>query len=240
MPRPSKGNGRNKPHPWSAPPPSGPTVAVDVDGVVASMAQFEHLVSAKRYKDRDWKAFHRNFGNADLIKPGARLIRDLHAAGLQVSWTTTRLDQFAAPTYGWIKRRELPLGHLQTRSLFKDGTARGVIDVKRRHWWRWCDKFPDSPLVAWIDDDENAVEALRGEGCPAWLFTDIFEHVKAGDLMAAIAAGPEPVAVLNERARAARPVWEQAENEYQDSRADWRRRHKERMKQRQAEQRRRG
>lgn len=231
---------RNRRKPWEEPPRPGPTVVVNVDGVVASMAKFEHLISAENYKDRDWKQFHREFRRAELIKPGARLVRALADAGMVIVWSTTRLDQFAAATDNWLRAHQLPPGPLNPRSLFKDGN-RPVELVKRRQWWRWCDTYGSTnPIVAWIDPESDSVEALAGDGCPAWLYTDLYERFKSGTLMASITAGPEPSDVLAERARSARPAWDAEEAVWQESRAEWRKSHMERLRRRQAESRSRG
>lgn len=230
---------RNRRRPWEDPPKPGPTVVVNVDGVVASMAKFQHLIDAPNYKDRDWKQFHREFRRAELIKPGARLVRALAESGHVIAWSTTRLDQFAATTDNWLRAHQLPSGPLDPRSLFKDGN-RAVELVKRRQWWRWTDKFGISnPIIAWIDPEQESVDALRSDGCPAWLYSDLYDQFKAGNLAPSLAAGPEPKETLQARTQTARAVWDEAETVWQEGRQEWRKSHMERLRRRQAESRRR-
>ncbi|MFI9507183.1 hypothetical protein [Nocardia sp. NPDC052566] len=208
---------------------------MNVDDIVASMERFQHLIAAPSYKARDWKQFHREYRRADLIKSGARLVRAIEEVEMVTAWSTTRLDQFAAATDNWLRAHQLPVGPLEPRSLFKDGN-RPAIQVKRRQWWRWDDKYSHTnPIMAWIEPKQEMVDALRADGCPAWLFTDLYDRYKAGELLEALTAGPEPREVLAERARSARPEWDKAEAVWQEGRTEWRKRHMARLRQRQAE-----
>lgn len=227
------GSLKDRPKPWFSAPRPGPTVMIDIDGVIANMDKFAHLIAAPNYADRDWKSFHANFGNATLIRAGGKLVRELDAAGFTIAYTTTRLDQFLPATDRWIRANSLPPGHIESRSLWVDGTVRPALDVKRRQWWRWESKYSEKcPLVAWIDDEQEAVETLRGEGCPAWLFTDLFERYKDGALIPSLAGGPEPVEVLTARRDAAKPLWKEHDAAFQVKHEEWQRRHSARMKQR--------
>ncbi|WP_458683582.1 HAD family hydrolase [Prescottella equi] len=235
----SGGSFTDRPKPWLNPPRPGPTVMVDIDGVIANMDKFADLISAPNYSDRDWKSFHANFKNADLIKPGGKMIRELHTKGFTIAYTTTRLDQFLRPTDRWIRNKSLPPGHIESRSLWIDGSVRPALDVKRRQWWRWQAKYQQkSPIVAWIDDEPAAVAALREQGCPAWLAEDILDQFEDDALISAITAGPEPADVLAARAEAAKPAWDESEAAFQVRHEQWQKRHVQRMKQRAAEERR--
>ncbi|WP_241665905.1 hypothetical protein [Prescottella subtropica] len=229
---------KDRPKPWFDPPKPGPTVLVDIDGVVASMDKFTHLLAAPAYKDRDWKSFHANFKHADLIRPVGKLVRALHDAGFTIAYTTTRLDQFMPGTDRWIRKNSLPPGHIESRSLWIDGSIRPALDVKRRQWWRWQDKYQqDNPLVAWIDDERAAVDALREQGCPAWLSSDLLEQYESGDLVPAIDVGPEPADSLALCAEAARSAWDASQAPFEARQREWRTRHAERMRQRAIEKR---
>lgn len=84
----------DRPKPWLDAPRPGPTVVVDIDGVVADMHNFEGLIAAPSYADRDWKRFHTHFGEASLNRAGGKLVRALDSAGFTIAYSTTRLDQF--------------------------------------------------------------------------------------------------------------------------------------------------
>ena len=228
----------DRPKPWLDAPRPGPTVVVDIDGVVADMHNFEGLIAAPSYADRDWKRFHTHFGEASLNRAGGELVRALDSAGFTIAYSTTRLDQFNRTSDRWIRAKSLPPGHIESRSLWVDGTVRRAFDVKRRHWWRWENHYAEtSPIVAWIDDEPDAVDALRGEGCPAWVFSELFDRLKVGDVVPALASGPEPVDVLAAWKAEALPRWEEFDERFKVKHARWQKRHAERMRSRQQDQR---
>lgn len=93
----------------------------------------------------------------------------------------------------WIRQNSLPPGHIECRDFWTDGTVRPALDIKRRHWWKWVDKYEDrSPVVAWIDDDPEAVAMLAEQGCPAWQFDQLVGEHRAGNLLPTIERGPGP------------------------------------------------
>lgn len=114
----------DRPKPWLDAPRPGPTVVVDIDGVVADMHNFEGLIAAPSYADRDWKRFHTHFGEASLNRAGGKLVRALDSAGFTIAYSTTRLDQFNRTSDRWIRAKSLPPGHIESRSLWVDGTVR--------------------------------------------------------------------------------------------------------------------
>ncbi len=107
----------DRPKPWLDAPRPGPTVVVDIDGVVADMHNFEGLIAAPSYADRDWKRFHTHFGEASLNRAGGKLVRALDSAGFTIAYSTTRLDQFNRTSDRWIRAKSLPPGHIESRSL---------------------------------------------------------------------------------------------------------------------------
>ncbi len=169
------------------------------------MDEFAHLIQAPpKYKDRDWKAFHSHFGDAALNRAGGRLVRDLVDAGFTIAYTTTRLDTFMQTTDYWLRQKSLPPGHIECRDFWTDGTVRPSLDIKRRHWWKWVDKYEDqSPVVAWIDDGPEAVAMLAEQGCPVWKFDQLVVEHLAGNLLPTIERGP-PAPPADELAPTAR------------------------------------
>lgn len=103
----------------------------------------------------------------------------------------------------WIRQNSLPPGLIECRDFWTDGTVRPALDIKRRHWWKWVDKYEDrSPVVAWIDDDPEAVAMLAEQGCPAWQFDQLVGEHRAGNLLPTIERGPGGVAVASAGNRA--------------------------------------
>ncbi len=228
MPAPrSRTTRRHKPTPWRDTPAPGPTVIIDIDGVIASMDRHEHLIAAPRYTDRDWTEFHRRFGDADVIESGRRLACSLHAAGFTVSYSTTRFEPFTSATYEWLRRHQFPLGTIHDRAFYLDGTVRPSVDVKRRHWW-WYQRRTGNPVVAWIDDEPEAVDALRGEGCPAWDVTDLLA-VAANPMGGTLADALAATEALSARIPAALAAWTAEDAAWMKQREVAMRRHRKRM-----------
>jgi len=236
--QPNKGRFLDRPTPWVDPPAPGPTVVIDIDGPLANMDEFAHLIQAPKYKDRDWKAFHSHFGDAALNRAGGRLVRDLVDAGFTIAYTTTRLDTFMQTTDYWIRQKSLPPGHIECRDFWTDGTVRPSLDIKRRHWWKWVDKYEDqSPVVAWIDDGPEAVAMLAEQGCPVWKFDQLVVEHLADNLLSVIERGPRPADELAKQRAEARPIFDEAEAEHQRKHKKWQQAHVARMKQRHKERR---
>lgn len=228
----------DRPKPWLNPPVPGPTVVIDIDGPLANMDAFAYLIEAPKYSDRDWKKFHQSFGDAALHRPGGRIVRELVDAGYNIGYTTTRLDTFMPATDHWLRQKSLPPGHIECRSLWVDGTIRPAYDIKRRHWWRWHDKYQaQSPVVAWIDDEPDAVAMLLEQGCPAWEFDRIVEAHRSGELLTLIEAGPLPAEDLVAQQDSARPAFDEAEAAFSVNHKKWQDAHAARMKQRAQERR---
>src|SRR5699024_6480802 len=116
--------------PWKNPPErGGPTAVIDVDGVMASMADFEYLIDAPNAAGKDWRAFHSHFSEANGLRSGRKLAESLRSVGVHVVYSTTRPEQFARVTWAWIRRRHLPTGMIMFRHFIKDGN-RPDIEVK--------------------------------------------------------------------------------------------------------------
>lgn len=222
LPRWSRDLPRTRLTPWKDDPAEpGPTVIVDVDGVVANMDQFNHLISAETSRDKDWATFHRSFNQARLITSGSRLVSSLTDAGLEIAWSTTRPEQFARATWRWLQSHHLPLGPTMFRHFIKDG-PRSAIDIKLRHWWFWYDQYgEDNPILGWIDDDLTAVHALRANGCPAWHPNELIPHSRKGQLLATLRSGPIDMELLDQRLAESRPIWQANEDDWQARRAEW-------------------
>ncbi|MDN5759474.1 MAG: hypothetical protein L0H59_13255, partial [Tomitella sp.] len=226
------------PSPWKqSPDAAGPTVIVDIDGVLASMARYEHLISAPRAAEKDWKAFHGNFGKAKVITSGRKLVESLESAGVTIVYSTTRPEQFARATWNWLRKNNFPAGHVMFRHFVKDG-PRPATEVKLRHWWRWYDKFDDrNELVAWFDDNQPAINELRKQGCPAWHPKEFVRAVRSHSdsdnaVRAALEAGPTDLIELADTADTAWPAWKASEYAYQEKRSAWFARHQQRMRNR--------
>ena len=68
-------------------------------------------------------------------------------------------------------------------------------------------------------------------------FSELFDRLKVGDVVPALASGPEPVDVLAARKTEALPRWEEFDERFKVKHARWQKRHAERMRSRQQDQR---
>lgn len=202
--------------PWrDGPAHPGPVIVFDIDGVVATMTKFEHLLSGG-FSIEQWKQFQTKFPYAAPIAQGARLADSAVQAGFQIVWSTTRPDAAAADTWKWLIRHNLPLGPIMTRRPDMDA-QRPAVEVKLRHWYSWLDRHPDNPIVAWVDDDDSALAALRYNGCATWhpthLRRTIVRH-KDAPLMATLMQQAVAAGVLADNLRTHRPEWEAREGQW--------------------------
>lgn len=211
--------------PWRDPLPTpGPVMVFDIDGVVATMKKWEHLLGDK-FSLEGWAEFQKHYGHAAPIARGARLVDDAIDAGLQIVWSTTRPDTAAAATWQWLQQNRLPLGPIMTRHRIKDGT-RPAVEVKLRQWYWWLDKYGDvNPIAAWVDDENSALSALRWNGCPAWhpmhLQRTLMRN-KDEPMMVTLMNRVTPSAdKLAENLSAHRPTWDLRDNAFQQKRAKW-------------------
>lgn len=209
--------------PWRDPlPKPGPVFIFDIDGVVASMRKWESLLESPAPK---WGVFTKHYQDATLIARGARLVDDAVDAGFQIVWSTTRPDGVADVTWRWFESKDLPTGPILGRHVIKDGAYRSAVDVKLRHWFWWNDHFGErNPVVAWIDDDNMALQALRSHGAPAWApmrMQRLIVKAHGAPLSTAIADNDFDRELLQQRMDRKRPAWQKREDAYQEERAKW-------------------
>lgn len=112
-----------------------------------------------------------------------------------------------------------------TRHVVKDGEFRNAIDVKLRHWFWWRRKYGDrNPVVAWVDDQGAARDALRGHGCPSWSPMQLQRAIVKSRGMPLpqilVEKGPAPEEL--ERSLQRRyDAWQAREDAYQEERSRW-------------------
>ncbi|MCF8786077.1 MULTISPECIES: hypothetical protein [Rhodococcus] len=229
---------RTRPTPWKNPPRrTGDFAIIDIDGVIASMEKYEHLIKTERSRDRDWHTFHRSYGFAKPIRSGRKLIESLQAVNVGIAYSTTRPEQFARATWNWIDRNNFPLGPVMFRHFIKDG-PRPENEVKVRHWWSWYDNYDaDHRLVAWFDDDQSATNELRKYGCPAWIPKEFHKKVRAAGgtddaVIKVLRDGPLDLDLLGEREETSRGPWQEKEDQWQEKQKAWFKKHQAALKDR--------
>jgi hypothetical protein len=137
----------------------GVSIAVfDIDGVVADVRHRLHYL-AGRFKD--WDGF---FDSADEDPPlatGLALVEDL-AGAHEIVWLTGRPEWLRELTTKWLGDHGLPVDELHMRPDHDWRPARLYkLDVLRR--------LQDRTVAAFIDDDDEVVDAALKAGFPAVL-----------------------------------------------------------------------
>ncbi|WP_155832222.1 hypothetical protein [Gordonia alkanivorans] len=209
--------------PWRDPlPKPGPVFVFDIDGVIADMGRFEHLLTSGEPK---WLAFSKHYRDAELIPSGARLVDDAVDAGFQIAYSTTRLDDASKATWLWLEQMDLPLGPIMTRHMVKDGSFRRAVDVKLRHWHWWLDRYGDTnPVAAWIDDDNVAKQALYAHGAPAYsprAMQRLIVKSHGEPLLSTLLTKGHDHEELKRLHDSRYPVWRSNETAYQRQRSEW-------------------
>lgn len=216
--------GRKTAEPWKEPlHDPGPVVIFDVDGVLADMKPFAHLVEADRAAEKNWKAFHGKYQEAKPIRSGiVAAQRIFNELDIDLAYSTTRREQYARKTLWWMLRHDVPMGPMQLRQLIKDG-PRPADEVKLRHWRNWQRKYGDkNPVLAWIEDDPHCRNLLQKHGCPAWGHRELRRaELEHRSLRAALDAGPIDWDTLSANSEATYDQWKQTEDEWEAKRRQW-------------------
>jgi phosphoglycolate phosphatase-like HAD superfamily hydrolase len=134
------------------------TLAVfDVDGVVADVRHRLHHL----HPPKSWAAFFNEADDDGLLAEGARLVADL-ARQHEIVWLTGRPEWLRETTEAWLERHGLPRTEVHLRPHDDHRPApRYKLDVLRR--------LADRGVVAFVDDDNEVVEAATAAGFPAVL-----------------------------------------------------------------------
>lgn len=129
----------------------------DIDGVVADVRhRLRHLEGR-----RNWRAFFAAAGRDPLLAEGARLVADL-ASTHEVVWLSGRPEWLHDVTVTWLRRHDLPAAELHLRPAGDFRPApRFKLDVLR--------SLAGRGVAAFVDDDEQVVDAAMAAGFPAAL-----------------------------------------------------------------------
>jgi len=149
---------------------------VDLDGVLADMTPFEHILGQPREPSADkWREFFSNADHAPLIDAGRRLVTNICSAGYGYIVSTTRPHWTHRRTMRWIRAQPLPAPvGLYTRSRRHHPYTVTALDTKIDHITqaRFIARL-DLVTMLYIDDEAKIVTALRGAGAPAELSASI-------------------------------------------------------------------
>lgn len=146
-------------------------VLVDIDGLIADLSPWSHLVSGPP-PQRDWPAFFAHIPHAAPIVEGVDLVRMLAGDGFAILYSTTRPAYCWTATIEWLRQHRLPRGWVRTRNP-SDTSRRPSWHVKRGHW----NEARRLPVVrcGFVDDEAEAVKLLREVGTPAWELSELLD-----------------------------------------------------------------
>ncbi|MCZ4590379.1 hypothetical protein [Rhodococcus opacus] len=161
-------------------------VMVDIDGGVADLSAFTHLLTAANSdgsRRQAWQRFFDNVGQAAVVEPGRDVVEAVAGLGFVVVYSTTRPVSYAERTRMWLGENGFPPGRaLLCRSR---GDHRTAVEVKAGHCravGRW--------LSAFVDDEPEIVDALRSRGVRAHSF-DVLCGLRVRELRATLTAGTD-------------------------------------------------
>ncbi|MFD6059839.1 HAD family hydrolase [Rhodococcus wratislaviensis] len=142
-------------------------VMFDIDGGLADLSAFTHLLTGQPEGSRRqaWQRFFDHVGQAAVIEPGRDLVEAVAGLGLVV-YSTTRPVSCAGQTRIWLGRNGFPPGRAMLCRSRND--VRPAVEVKAGH----C-RAVGSWLSAFVDDDPEAVDALRSGGVRAHSFDEL-------------------------------------------------------------------
>jgi hypothetical protein len=135
------------------------TLAVfDIDGVVADV---QHRVHYLNRRPKDWHGFFAAAVDDAPLDVGVALVHEL-AVTHDIVWLTGRPEWLRALTTDWLQRLELPDKELHMRPNSDRRPARAYkLGVLR--------KMAHRGVAAFIDDDDEVVDAAYAAGFPATL-----------------------------------------------------------------------
>ena len=135
------------------------TIAVfDIDGVVADVRHRVHHLEGGR---KDWGAFFEAAVHDEPLAEGVSLVHDL-ARSHDIAWLTGRPAWLRTVTRDWLAAAGLPVTELHMRPNSDRRPARvyklGVLRT-----------LQPREIAAFVDDDDEVVDAARRAGFPAIL-----------------------------------------------------------------------
>jgi len=130
----------------------------DVDGVVADVRHRLHHIERGR---RDYDAFFAGAAEDPLLPEGAALVADLGARH-DVVWLTGRPEWLRSVTTRWFRDHGLPITELHLR-------PHGDYRPAPRYKLGVLQRLAPRGVAAFIDDDDEVVDAAMRAGFPAVL-----------------------------------------------------------------------
>jgi len=135
----------------------GPSVLIDIDGVLSDAATRQHYIEAPR---RDWRGFFDACGDDPVIEE-VKAMLDLLDRGIRVILLTARPQRVHELTEAWLRRYSIRWDLLIMRPWGDYELAR---DFKELSVWEL--RTAGFELRLAFEDDRRNVEMFRAEGIP--------------------------------------------------------------------------
>ncbi len=136
-----------------------PTVAVDIDGVVADPRHRVYFLE----DGLDWDGFYSRVSSDFPISRGIALVQDL-ASRFRIAWTTARDDSCSGATIQWLEKHV----HIQQNNVPLYMRPRGDRRTSSELKVEMFQSIGDLAFI--VDDDLRVVLAASRAGIPAMTF----------------------------------------------------------------------
>ena len=113
--------------PHTGRPVGGPTVVLDLDGVISDATHRQHFLAAERSRDKDWHGFFHSCVDDPVIPHGAALAASV-SPEMTVVILTARVDDIRDKTVAWLDANDIRRDWLILRGPREGGPS---VDWKR-------------------------------------------------------------------------------------------------------------
>lgn len=156
-------------------PIGGPTVVLDLDGVISDASHRQHFLAAERSSDKDWHGFFHACVDDPVIAAGAALAASIGPEMCLVV-LTARIHEIRAATISWLATNQIPHDWLILR-----GHREGAPSTEWKADQLEALRVAGADLRLCADDDPRNVEMMRGLGIPTLYVPSGYYDRRAGD-----------------------------------------------------------
>lgn len=141
-------------------PIGGPTVVLDLDGVISDASHRQHFLAAERSRDKDWTGFFHACVD-DTVIPHGRALAASIGADTCIVILTARIHDIRDKTVAWLADNEVNHDWLVLR-----GPREGAPSSEWKQGQLEALVAAGADIRLCADDDPKNVEMMRGLGFP--------------------------------------------------------------------------
>ena len=141
-------------------PVVGPTVVLDLDGVISDASHRQHYLAAERSRDKDWHGFFHACVHDPVIEHGRALAASI-GADRTVVILTARIHEIRQQTVDWLATNEVRHDVLILR-----GPREGAPSTDWKSDQLALLREAGAEIQLCADDDPRNVAMMRGLGIP--------------------------------------------------------------------------